>query len=138
MISILLGGLTHPYINSHLNYCNTVNSYGSIQNNYVVAIAGDRGKKLGFILGKDSACGNIFGPVSSFNISGNLDFVLGGYNTNFKEFDKLRIKPSSIFGITPIVGLNYKVDLYRHNNFEVKLDNIVSLGIITHAVSFNF
>lgn len=90
--------------------------------------------KAGFILGTDSACGSIVGPVSSFKLSDNVDFIAGAYNTNFKEFNKLGIEPPSIAGLTPILGVNYKIKL----NETLSLDNIVSIGIISHAISFSF
>lgn len=132
--SILLGFLTHHYIGSNLNYCNSINSYGTIHNPYVVAMVGISDYKLGFIKGKDSACGDIFGPVSSFKLRDNLDFIAGGYNTNFEEFERLGTKPPSISGITPVLGLNYKIPLTNNIN----LNNIVSIGIITHAISVDF
>lgn len=138
MISILLGGLTHHYIGSTFNYCNTVNSYGTIQNNYVATLIGDSNKKFGLLVGKDSACGDIVGPISSFNIDYNLDLVAGFYNTNFENFSKRGIRPPSVFGQTPVLGIDYKIDLYKSESLDIKLDTIFSIGIITHSISFNF
>lgn len=132
--SILLGFLTHHYIGHNLNYCNSINSYGTIHNPYAVVLVGNKKNKLGFIKGKDSACGDIFGPVGSIGLSDNVDFVAGGYNTNFKEFEKLGTKPPSINGITPVLGLNYKIPITNN----IKLNNIISIGIITHAISIDF
>jgi hypothetical protein len=128
MISILYGGITHHYMAPKLNYCNTVNNVGTIHNEYIIAMAGTR----------DSACANIVGPIASFNVSENVDFMIGGYNTNFNAFEKRGMLPPNFNGITPIIGLNFKIPLIRQDNFEVSLDNLVSFGIITHALSVSF
>jgi hypothetical protein len=138
MISILYGGITHHYMAPKLNYCNTVNNVGTIHNEYIIAMAGTRDFKLGLLKGKDSACANIVGPIASFNVSENVDFMIGGYNTNFNAFEKRGMLPPNFNGITPIIGLNFKIPLIRQDNFEVSLDNLVSFGIITHALSVSF
>lgn len=134
LTTILLGGLTHHFLGSNLPYCNRINNFGSIVNPYAVVMRGTEDLKAGFILGTDSACGSIVGPVSSFKLSDNVDFIAGVYNTNFREFNKLGIEPPSIAGLTPVLGINYKVKL----NKTLSLDNIVSIGIISHAISFSF
>lgn len=138
MISILYGGITHHFINHDLPYCNRINNVGSIHNEYVVALVGDDAVKVGAIAGKDSACGNIVGPVFTININESFDFVFGGYNTNTEKFHKLGMEPPSAMGVTPIVGIDYKLSLYKGDNFELGLDTIVSYGIITHAFRVNF
>lgn len=134
LTTILLGGLTHHFLGSSLPYCNRVNNFGSIVNPYAVVMKGTEDVRVGFILGTDSACGTIVGPVSSFKLSDNIDFIAGAYNTNFKEFNKLGIKPPNIVGLTPMIGINYKIKL----NKSISLDNIISFGIVSHAVSFSF
>lgn len=138
MISLIYGGITHHLIGSNLNYCNTVNNYGTIHNEYFIAMAGTKNSKLGFIKGKDSACGDIFGPIASFSIANSLDFVVGGYNTNFEEFEKRNINPVSVGSITPVIGVNYKIPILKKSSYEVNLNNLVSFGIITHAISVDF
>lgn len=140
MISLLFGGITHHYIGSSLPYCGRINNnnFGTIHNEYVIGMVGDDNFKFGLISGKDSACGNILGPVLSKNVYGNLDFVLGGYNTNKGAFYKRNLEAPSINGITPIIGLNYKINLYKNNNFKINLENVISYGIITHSLSLNF
>lgn len=132
--TILLGGITHHYLGSSLPYCNAINNVGTIVNPYIVVMSGTNKTKAGFIVGTDSACGRIAGPVASFNLASNLDFIVGGYNTNFKEFKNSGIEPVSIRGITPILGLNYKIPLINN----ISLDNIISVGIVSHAISFSF
>jgi hypothetical protein len=134
MISLIYGGITHHYMAPKLNYCNTINSVGTIHNEYVIAMAGNRDFKLGLLKGKDSACGNIVGPISSFRIDDNVDFMLGGYNTNFNTFEKRGIVPPSVGGITPVVGLNFKIPITD----TIKINNLVSIGIISHALSVEF
>lgn len=134
MISLIYGGITHHYMAPKLNYCNTINNVGTIHNEYVIAMAGNDKAKIGILKGKDSACGNIIGPISSFNLSDNVDFMLGGYNTNFKTFEKRGIVPPSFGGITPVVGLNFKIPITDN----IKINNLVSIGIITHAISVEF
>lgn len=134
LTTILLGGLTHHYIGSNLPYCNRINSVGTITNPYVVVMNGTETAKAGFIFGVDSACGTIAGPVSSFKLSENVDFIAGAYNTNFKQFRDLGIEPPTFAGITPVIGINYKLRL----SDRVSLDNIVSFGIISHAISLSF
>jgi hypothetical protein len=138
MISLLYGGITHHFIGSNLNYCNSINSYGTIHNEYLIAMAGNKSTKIGIIKGKDSACGNILGPISSFSLSSNFEFVLGGYNTNFKDFEKLGIRPPSIAGFTPVIGLDFRLPLYESENVKFSIDNLVSMGIITHALRVDF
>ena len=134
LTTILLGGLTHHFLGSSLPYCNRVNNFGSIVNPYAVVMTGTEDLKAGFILGTDSACGTIAGPISSFKLSDNVDFIAGFYNTNFREFNKIGIEPPNIAGLTPVVGINYKVRLSK----SISLDNIISVGIVSHAVSFSF
>jgi hypothetical protein len=138
MISIIYGGITHHYLASSLPYCNRINNVGSIHNEYVIGMAGTEDFRMGILSGKDSACGNIVGPITATKIYENVDFMLGGYNTNFDDFHELGIKPPSIGGITPAIGLNYKLSLYNGENIKIKLENIISFGIITHALSVNF
>ena len=138
MISLLYGSITHHFIGSNLPYCNRINSNGSIHNEYVIAMVGDANTKVGILKGKDSACGNIMGPVSSFKMSDNFEFILGGYNTNFKKFNELGMRPPTIGGITPIVGLDYRLPIYNGDKFKITLDNLVSIGIITHSLRVDF
>jgi hypothetical protein len=134
IISILLGGITHHYLGSSLAYCNSLNKFGTIYSPYTVVMLGDKEKKLGFIKGKDSACGDIFGPVASFYLSENVDFIAGSYNANFKAFEERGMVPPSVFGITPILGINYKIPITKN----IEIANVVSIGIISHSISFSF
>ncbi len=138
MISLIYGGITHHLIASNLNYCNTINDYGTIHNEYFIGMTGNSKAKLGMILGKDSACGSIYGPISSFSIYKNLDFMIGGYNTNFKEFRDRNIEPLSVYNITPIIGIDYKIPIVKSDSFEINLHNLLSIGIVTHALSVDF
>ncbi len=114
MISLIYGGITHHYLASNLPYCNRINNVGTIHNEYVIALAGNNKAKFGFLNGKDSACGNIFGPISSFNIRKNIDIMVGGYNTNFNEFNKLGIVPVHVGNITPVIGANFKIPITNY------------------------
>jgi len=134
MISLILGGITHHFIGSNLPYCNRINDFGTIHNEYVVVMAGSSEAKVGFIKGKDSACGDILGPISSFKMSDNIDFILGGYNTNFKDFEKLGIIPFSVGSITPVMGIDYKIPITKN----LEIHNIISFGIISHAIGLSF
>ena len=136
VLSLLYGGITHHYLGSSLPYCNRIgnNSFGTIHNEYVIGLIGNEQSKIGLISGKDSACGNILGPIATTNMSDNIDFVFGGYNTNFKKFHELGIEPPSIAEFTPVVGLDYKIKL--SNN--ISIDNLISIGIITHSVRIDF
>lgn len=134
MISILYGGITHHYIASNLPYCNRINNSGTIHNEYVIAMAGTKDFKLGLISGKDSACGNIFGPITSFTLSDSFEFVAGAYNTNFEKFRNLGIEPPSFNGMTPVVGIDYRVRLTKN----ISIDNLFSVGIITHSLRVDF
>lgn len=138
--TILYGGITHHYMASNLDYCNRVgnNSFGTIHNEYVIGMVGSRENKVGFIKGKDSACGNIFGGVASSSISENVDLIVGGYNTNKEAFYKRNIEPPSFNGITPVFGLDFKIPIYKTESYKISLDNLVSFGIITHALSVSF
>lgn len=134
MITIMLGGLTHHYVGSNLNYCNKVSNFGSIINPYTVAMYGTKTKKAGIIVGKDSVCGNIIGPITSFSFNKSLDVIAGGYNTNKDKFNNRQIQPMSIGNITPVLGLNYKIPLSK----SLSLNNVISFGIITHAIGIEF
>jgi hypothetical protein len=138
LLSILLGGITHHYIAPNLNYCNTINDSGTIKHEYVIAMVGDNDAKIGVIKGKDSACGDIFGGIAALSLTDNLDFMLGGYNTNFKKFEERGIVPPSFSGVTPVFGLNFKIPLYKSGDTKVSIDNLISFGIITHALNFTF
>ena len=138
MISLIYGGITHHYLASSLPYCNRINNVGTIHNEYVIAMAGSQDAKIGILKGKDSACGDIMGPISSFAVSENVDFMLGGYNANVKEFEKLGIVTPNFGGITPVVGFNLKLPLIKTKSFQMDINNLVSIGIITHALSVSF
>jgi hypothetical protein len=138
--TILYGGITHHYMASKLNYCNRINNndFGTIHNEYVIGLVGSKENKIGFIKGKDSACGDIFGGIATSAISQNVDLVFGGYNTNTEDFHKRNIEPPSFGGITPVFGLDFKIPIYQGDGYRISLDNLVSFGIITHALSINF
>jgi hypothetical protein len=139
MLSIIYGGITHHYLAKDLPYCNTIKGgMGTIHNEYVIAMAGSSDFRLGALVGKDSACGNIFGPMSATRLSDNIDFMLGGYNTNFKKFRERMIEPPSIGGITPVIGLDFKIPIYEEGDTKLSLDTLVSVGVITHAINFSF
>lgn len=138
ILSILMGGITHHYIGSHLPYCNTINNYGTISHSYTAVMVGNSKAKAGVLIGKDSACGPIFGGLSSFALTEYTEFVLGGYNTNFKQFRQRGIEPPTLFNITPVIGIDFKLPVIQTEEFKVSVDNLVSLGIITHSVNFTF
>jgi hypothetical protein len=139
MLSLIYGGITHHYLAKDLPYCNPIKGgMGTIHNEYVIAMAGSKDFRLGLISGKDSACGNIMGPISATRISDNIDFMLGGYNTNFKKFRDRMIEPPSIGGITPVVGLDFKIPLFEYEDTKLSLDTLVSFGVITHAINLSF
>jgi hypothetical protein len=134
IFSILLGGLTHHYVLPEGNYCGQVNNYGSIVNPYVISMVGSEKLKTGMILGKDSSCSNIFGSVSSVNLYKNIDLMVGAYNTNTREFNNRGLQPIEYYGMTPILGIDYRIKLYKN----ITLDTLVSLGIVTHALRVDF
>jgi hypothetical protein len=107
---------------------------GTIHNEYVIGLVGTDKYKIGAITGKDSACGNIAGPISSINIAEDFDFIAGFYNTNFKEFNKLNIEPPSVLGVTPVIGIDYRIKLTNN----ISIDNLISFGIITHSLRVDF
>ena len=136
VLSLLYGGITHHYLASNLPYCNRIsnNSFGTIHNEYVIGLVGDEDFKLGLISGKDSACGNILGPITTTKVSDNIDFVLGGYNTNLKKFNDIGIAPPTFSGVTPVIGFDYKIRLTN----SISIDNLISVGIITHSLRIDF
>ena len=136
VLSLLYGGITHHYLASNLPYCNSINnnSFGTIHNEYAIALIGDEDIKIGAIVGKDSACANIAGPISFINITVDFDFIAGFYNTNFKEFNKLNIEPPSVLGVTPVIGIDYRIKLTNN----ISIDNLISFGIITHSLRVDF
>jgi hypothetical protein len=71
-------------------------------------------------------------------LSEDVEFLIGGYNTNFKDFEKLGIQPPSISGITPVVGLDFRIPIYEDRDVKFTIDNLVSIGIITHAIRVDF
>jgi hypothetical protein len=138
VFTILYGAITHHYLSGDLDYCKQINNYGTINNEYVVAMAGNKDWKAGFISGTDSACGRIFGPVFEITITNNLSFVLGGYNTNVEEFHKRNIEPIRFGNITPIIGVNYSIDLYKNDQFALKINNLISVDVISHSIGVTF
>lgn len=138
IFSILFGGITHHYLASDLNYCQKINTHGSIYNPYQIVTVGNKDTQIGIINGTDSACGSIFGPVLRKSITDNLEFVAGGYNANIKSFNERGMEPISYNGITPILGFNYKLYLYKNNNYDITINNVISFGIITHSIGVSF
>jgi hypothetical protein len=138
MVTIMYGGVTHHYVSPKLNYCNTINNYGTIHNQYTAVLVGDDSLKAGVLKGKDSVCADILGLIGTAQIKKNIDFVAGGYNTNFDEFRVRNIEPPSVLGVTPVLGVNFKMPIYQSQKYKVELNNLVSLGIITHSVSVSF
>lgn len=138
LTTLLLGGITHHYIAHDLNYCNLINEIGTIQNNYVGVLMGSKDLQIGLMVGKDSACGDIIGPIASLNLNDKFSFIVGGYNTNHQKFYNRGITPITSGDITPVLGVDYKVPLYKNNNTTIALDNIISFGIITHTITISF
>jgi hypothetical protein len=138
MYSISYGGITHHYISKGSNYCNKLNSFGTINNQYIIAMAGNDKFKAGFLYGTDSVCANIYGPITSFNLASNIDFIAGGYNANYSDFKERGLRPISIAGITPVAGFNFKIPIIKTESYKVSLDSLVSVGIITHAITVSF
>lgn len=138
LTTLLLGGITHHYIAHDLNYCNLINEVGTIQNNYVGVLMGSKNLQIGLMVGKDSVCGDIIGPIASLNLTDKFSFIVGGYNTNHQKFYDREIAPITSGDITPVLGIDYKVPLYKNKNTTIALDNIVSFGIITHAITISF
>ena len=134
----MYGGITHHYVGSKLPYCNTINNYGTIHNEYVAVLAGNQKYRAGILRGKDSACGNIYGGIGAANVSQNVDFVLGGYNTNFDKFHERNIEPPTYKGITPVMGVDFRIPIYSSKQFSIKIDNLISVGIVTHSFSIDF
>jgi hypothetical protein len=138
LFTLILGGITHHYMAPNLNYCNLINDSGTIKNEYAIAMVGDRDAKIGAIKGKDSACGDIFGVIGSIRVSEQIDFMIGGYNTNVRAFEERDMVPPTVGGVTPVLGLNFKIPLYKNGDTAVEINNLISIGIITHAISFTF
>lgn len=132
--SVLLGLMTHHYVGSNLPYCNTINNWGTIQNSYVVVMTGNDNVRGGLIAGKDSACGDIVGPIGAVSVTKSMQVVVGAYNTNTKKFTDRGIQAPSVGGMTPVLGLDYSIPLTK----RVFFDTIVSLGVITHAIRVTF
>ena len=136
---LLFGGITHHYIGSTLNYCNVINKgTGTIKHAYSGVLVGSDDFRAGIIVGRDSACGKISGLLTSFKFTDKIHGIIGGYNTNYKEFSKRNIVPSQVFGITPVVGVDFKFPLVSTKDYKVSLDTLVAIGIITHGVSVKF
>ena len=138
MISVIAGGITHHYIVTSSNYCNRFGNTSTIHNPFVIALKGDKVSRYGFILGQDSACGIIAGPVGAFELNPHVDFIAGAYNTNYDAFRKINIEPYAILGVAPIAGFNLKFPIYKSKEYTINSENLISLGIITHAFSVNF
>ena len=138
LTTLLLGGITHHYLAHDLDYCNLINEVGTIQNNYVGVLVGSKKFQVGLMMGKDSVCGNIVGPIASLNVNDRFSFIVGGYNTNHQKFYDRGITPITSGDITPVLGIDYKVPLYKNNGTTIALDNIMSFGIITHAITISF
>ena len=132
--TVLLGFMTHHYINPELNYCNTINDVGTIQNTYVVALREGKEIGAGAIVGKDSSCADIAGPVLTLRLNKKMRIVAGGYNTNVESFNKRKMIPPEIRGITPVLGIDYSIPITN----KISFDTIVAIGIITHAISYRF
>lgn len=138
MISLMFGAITNHFIGHDLNYCNKMNNVGTIHNEYVIAMAGSKDVQVGLIKGKDSVCADISGLISSFRLDDNFRLIIGGYNTNEKQFKQRGIEPPTINGITPVIGIDYEIYLHKSDNLELVLHNLVSLGITTHSIGVNF
>lgn len=138
LYTLILGGLTNHYIGSSLPFCNRINNVGTIINPYAIALVGNENAKFGAIVGTDSMCNKIAGPISSFKLGENFDFVLGAYNNNYRHANPKQMESLGFPRITPVLGVNYKISLYKSTNFSVELNNVLSLGITTHALAVNF
>jgi hypothetical protein len=138
MLSLIAGGITHHYIASSSNYCNRFGNTSTIHNPFVMALKGDYTSRYGFILGQDSACGIIAGPVAAFGLNSHVDFIAGAYNVNYDAFRKIKVEPLAIMGVTPIAGFNLKFPIYKSKEYTINSENLISTGTITHALSVNF
>lgn len=136
--TLLFGGITHHLINYDFNYCNLINNVGTIQNNYAGVLLGSKTFQIGLLKGRDSACGNISGPIMYYNIYEEFGVIAGYYNTNTKRFYERGIPPITFNGYTPIIGIDYKYKLYENKGTLISIDNIISMGIVTHALTISF
>lgn len=136
--SLIYGGITHHYLTHNFPYCNTINNVGTINNSYVIATIGSEKFKGGIISGTDSTCSPIMGLITQTKLTDNFDFVLGAYNANERAFEDLGITPISMYGHTPVVGVNYNITLYEKKDFKIKLHNLISIDIISHAIGIEF
>ena len=139
LFELFLGGITHHTIAPQLNYCNVINkSTGTIKHRYGALLVGNEDFKIGGIIGQDSVCAPIRGLLSSTKITDNLQFMLGGYNVNTKQFLDRGIQPVKMYGITPLIGLAYKIPIYENENIKTSFDTLISFGIISHGISVKF
>jgi len=139
IVSLSLGLLSHHIVNPQLDYCGKINNSGTIQNSYIIATVGDQDFRGGVIVGKDSTCSTIKGLVFEKNLYKNLDLVFGVYNTNTKAYHNRGIGPVTLDGrSTPIIGVNYKISIYKSKNFTVNLHNLINPYLTSHAVNFSF
>jgi hypothetical protein len=97
-------------------------------------MTGNESVRGGVIAGKDSACGDIVGPIGAVSVTESVQVVVGAYNTNTKKFADRGIQAPSLAGATPVLGFDYSIPLTK----RVFLDTIVSLGVITHAIRVTF
>jgi len=138
LTTILLGGITHHYVAPKLNYCNRINKIGTIRHTYAAILVGNDKIQAGPLMGVDSACGAISGALLSVSISEFFKIMAGGYNTNFKEFNDRGINPPTFMGLTPLAGLDYRLNLYKSKDLNISLDTLISYGIVSHGISVSF
>lgn len=140
IITLSVGLLTHHLVGGGLNYCNKLNSYGTITNRYYTATVGDERGSLGVIAGQDSVCESILGFMGEYHFTKEIGVVVGGYNTNTRAFNEREIDPLNIRGteITPLVGLNYKISLQETKSYGIVLNNLITPYVISSSVGVRF
>lgn len=143
MMELGYGSITTHYVKNDVKYCKELDNNGTIHNNYYSLRYGSK-NKFGVFFGEDSVCNKIRGSVNSIYLSDSFDFVFGGYNNNYKRVKSIDLgfarTNAFLFNnqITPVLGLNYRIELYKYKEYKLQLNNILSLGITTHNITFDF
>lgn len=128
--------LTYSFINGHTfareeSFKNKIDSKGALMYNPIISYSYNDNN---FIVGKDSIDSSFLGYYKRYN-----HFIIGLYSHNIKKWDKVKLEAFNIqlsdtLGLIPIVGLEYKQNLFKN----IYLKEVITPATFSIGISVYF
>lgn len=117
------------------NFKNKIDNKGILMNNPVYYL---KVNNLSLIYGKDSVNSKMAGLTYSFNIKKDIDFIIGGYSHNKKDWEKLDMYNTlgSKLGFIPVIGVNIRKDIHLQDSLYLVPNLTITPSIVNLFISF--